>query len=623
MFAGLISIEQSASAWGEPDVILAALAPYSLQAPRDVWATDRQLLMQVATRTGATSADIHQHAESGVAVAFWGRLDNRPELARQLQATHEACDDELIALAWLKWGEHFPERLIGDFALAVASPRTGTVFLARDVMGVKPLFYRADADGVFFANSAAAFKPLKLGSLTPSQEWMAKFLLEISYHHTDTAYHELKKLPGAHSLLIHADGSINLRRYHRFVDDAPVEKQRNGQWLEAYQAVWREAVACRMPATGMIGTENSGGLDSGSITAELARQLGEEQVRSRLFGFGFAYEALEPEYIMAVARHCRIANTFLVTDSEEDPEDGWFRYELSLSGYPNEHPNGTSHTAFYRECGLQDIGTLFSGFGGDEAVTLTGRALRRELFERQEWRNLWQVLPGAWPLRLGRMSVTAWRSLRPGFLVRRETSVEADSYWRDHFIQQGIVDGFGLRQANIDSMQNAHRYQRVNEHALDSLSQPFLPTRLGNCSVMASAFGVEYVWPMLDQRLVQQWLSTPSIWKLGPQGVTRYLHRRAVADVGPEKMVWKQDKNMGNAQALAHWDIQDYGDLFHRMRCLAADMPAPMQDFVDSEKLKRFAKAGIENELTGYKYAYRVEPVIRNMEMLEQWLGKT
>ena len=68
-----------------------------------------------------------------------------------------------------------PEKLVGDFALAVASPKTGVVFLARDVMGVKPLFYRADEHGVFFANSAAAFKPLKLGTLTPSQEWMAKF----------------------------------------------------------------------------------------------------------------------------------------------------------------------------------------------------------------------------------------------------------------------------------------------------------------------------------------------------------------------------------------------------------------------------------------------------------------
>ena len=219
MFAGVLSFEQSISAWGQPEKIVAALAPYSLDKPRDVWASERQLLVQVSTRTGSVSAAIYQHPESGLAVAFWGRLDNRPDLISQLEAEHNASDDELIALAWLKWGECCPEKLIGDFAFAVASPKTGVLFLVRDVMGVKPLFYRADKHGVFFANSAAAFKSLKLGTLTPSQEWMAKFLLEISYSHTETAYEEIKKLPGAHSLLIHADGRTNLRRYHQFVDE--------------------------------------------------------------------------------------------------------------------------------------------------------------------------------------------------------------------------------------------------------------------------------------------------------------------------------------------------------------------------------------------------------------------
>ena len=185
MFAGIISKEQSVSAWGDADKILAALAPYSLDKPRDCWATDKLLLLQVATRNDATSAEIYRHTESGVAVAFWGRLDNRPDLIAQLDAEHKASDDELLALAWLKWGEHCPEKLIGDFALAVVSPRAGTIFLARDVMGVKPLYYRADGHGVFFANSAAAFKPIKLGALTRSREWMARYLVDLSWSHTE------------------------------------------------------------------------------------------------------------------------------------------------------------------------------------------------------------------------------------------------------------------------------------------------------------------------------------------------------------------------------------------------------------------------------------------------------
>ena len=86
---------------------------------------------------------------------------------------------------------------------------------------------------------------------------------------------------------------MNLRRYHQFIDDAPMEKTRDPKYLEVYRATWHEAVACRMPSSGSIGTENSGGLDSGSITAELARQLG-HGIR-RLHGLGFCHETLEPE----------------------------------------------------------------------------------------------------------------------------------------------------------------------------------------------------------------------------------------------------------------------------------------------------------------------------------------
>jgi hypothetical protein len=99
LFAGLISKEQPVTAWGNPEQILSALAPYNADAPRDVWIDSRHCLMQVATRTGATSAAIYRHSESGLAVAFWGRLDNRSDLQAQLGAGQDAVNEELLALS--------------------------------------------------------------------------------------------------------------------------------------------------------------------------------------------------------------------------------------------------------------------------------------------------------------------------------------------------------------------------------------------------------------------------------------------------------------------------------------------------------------------------------------------
>lgn len=613
MFAGLISRERPVSAWCNPDAVLAALAPYSLQAPRDIWACNRQLLVQVATRNSAQSAGICRHADSGVAVVFWGRLDNRPDLIGQLGAELTASDDELIALAWLKWGEHCPERLVGDFALAVASPKTGTVFLARDVMGVKPLFYRADADGVFFANSAAAFKPLKLGALTPDRDWMARFLLEVSYSHDGTAYRELKKLPPAHGLLITADGRISLRRYHQFRDDAPFETRRDVRYLDAYRSVWREAVACRMPATGPMGTENSGGLDSGSVTAEIARQLGDDANRHRLYGFGFAFDEREPQAIMAVAKHCRMANQFLSAGMEAEPPEGWAARELRIAGYPNEHANGTSHALFYEECRLHGISTLFSGFGGDEGVTVSGLSLRRELFNQRAWPALWNILPGTLPARAARFGLSIWRGLRPlptGASQPRPAS----------FIRPEIAATCSVLEATLEATYDPLRFPRVNDHAICRLAEPYLPTRLENGSLMASAYGVDYVWPLLDVRLLQQWLSTPSLWKVGPHGFTRYLHRRAVEPAGPPEMVWIRGKDMGNAAALAYWQSTNQAPLFRRMLALSENLPTELEAVVDAKAMREQALDGLRSDARGIELAYRIESLIANLEVLVPWL---
>lgn len=622
MFAGLISNGQPVAAWCTPDALLAALAPYSQSAPRDVWIAERQLLVQVATRTGAESAVLYRHLESGVVVAFWGRLDNRPELTRQLQAAQAARDDELVALAWLAWGEHCPEKLVGDFALAVFNPDSGTLFLARDVMGVKPLFYRVDAHGVAFASSAAAFRAFKLGSLTPDTDWMARFLLEVSYSQDGTAYRELHKLPPAHCLTATADGRVSLRRYHRFRDDAPFERHRDPRYLAAYQAAWREAVACRMPAAGPIGTENSGGLDSGSVTAEIARQLGPEANRHRLHGFGFAFDEREPQAIMAVARHCRMAHQFLSAGMEAEPAEGWATHELRITGYPNEHANGTSHALFYEQCRLQGIGTLFSGFGGDECVTVNGLAVRREMFRRRQWRLLWNVLPGAWPGRAARMALTAWRGMRPLPAAYPALKTQTDAMWPELLVHRELAERVGLYAGMLDAVRGFEQFEGPNAHALHQLQAGYVSTRLANCSLMASAYGVDYVWPLLDVRLLQQWLSTPSVWKLGPHGITRYLHRCAVAEAGPPEMVWIRSKDMGNAQAGAYWAKTDQKPLFRRMLALCDAQVGQLDGIVDWARLRAQAERGLREDLRGASYAYLVEPQIANLEMLQSWLAR-
>jgi asparagine synthase (glutamine-hydrolysing) len=617
VFAGLISKEQPVSAWGDPDKILVALAPYSLDKPRDVWAVDRQMLVQVATRTGSSTAEIYCHAESGVAVAFWGRLDNRPDLIAQLYAQHKASDDELIALAWLKWGEHCPEKLIGDFAFAVASPRTGIVFLARDVMGVKPLYYRADEHGVFFANSVAAFKPLKLGTLTRSQKWMAEYMLGLSYSHTETAYEEIKKLQCAHSLLISVDGRKNLRRYHRFVDDAPVEKKRDPKYLEAYKAAWQEAVACRMPIAGNIGAENSGGLDSGSITAELARQLGSDI--ERLNCFSFCLEEREPELIMATAMKFNIPETTLISK----PYDKYFLDNqpraLDVLGYPCEHATATSHVPFLALCQKANINRLFSGFGGDQAVTNEGEPFLCELLDAKNFRELFNMMRGSFPRKIyhtARLAINGYRlpQINP---VERAVYQER---WQYSIITENADKLFGIKDLYLGQADWGRELRKVNVASLCRLQKAYMPTRTENCTLMASSFGVDYVWPLLDMRLIQQWLSSPSIWKVGDGDLGRYLHRKSVEGVCPESVTWKKNKDMGFDNTYQNCAQRNNKACFIRLHELAETIPECLTTIIDTQKIKKLALSGLKHDLRGYEQYCAFTDNVDRLEALTSWV---
>ena len=616
MFAGIISKEQPVSAWGDATKIMAALAPYSLDKPRDHWATDRQMLLQVATHNDASTAEIYKHPESGVAVAFWGRLDNRPDLIAQLNAEHKASDDELIALAWLKWGEYCPEKLIGDFAFAVASPKTGVVFLARDVMGVKPLYYRVDEHGVFFANTAAAFKPLSLGTLTRSKKWMAEYMLEINFNLTDTAYVEIKKLAGAHSLLFHADGRLNLRRYHRFVDNAPIEKKRNPLWLEAYRAAWQDSVACRLPKSGAIGSENSGGLDSGSITSELARQLGDDI--NRLHCFSLCYEEMEPALIMATARKFGIRNNFIVAGfSQERYKESQLR-QFHVNGYPLEHNQAVLHYPFYQECNQKNIATLYSGFGGDQVVTSESEFAINEYLSSGDYLNAYRVSAGN-PIR--KLARTAYRALK----LKKQPTISQYSLkcykdrWTLNILEEQAIEEFQLESRYL-GQSYCQEYKSMNKYSLDQIELPYHQTRMGDCTLIANSYNTEYVWPMWDQRLVQQWLDTPTVWKVGEGGILRYLHKCAISSVCPDDVTWKSKKDMGFSQTTRVLQELDNKPYFDELIRLSEELPLELSSIIDVEKIKAVAYKGISENLRGLEVYFSIKYTVEFLSNLSEWL---
>ena len=118
------------------------------------------------------------------------------------------------------------------------------------------------------------------------------------------------KLPPGHLLTVDGEGRREPGRYHRWRDDAPAARRRDPQWVEAYREALEESTRCRMASDYPLGTENSGGIDSASVTAYLARMPGEPG--DRLHCFGLALNEEEPSFILKTSQHANIVHNHLI-----------------------------------------------------------------------------------------------------------------------------------------------------------------------------------------------------------------------------------------------------------------------------------------------------------------------
>jgi len=562
----------------------------------------------------------HMQAHAPVSVEFLGHLHNRDTLLSRLALIPATTSDEqLLQAGWQRWGEGLAEQLVGDYALAIHDPRQRRSYLARDPLGIKPLYYRIDNGKLGHGFSIPQLRQRSTGTMTKDTDWAAAYLLHLSFSQTESAYKEIHKLPPGHWLSLDDEGRVKIQRYHHWRDDAPPATRRDPQWVERYREVLEEAIRCRMDPDAPMGTENSGGIDSATITAYLAQFLGEPG--DRLHSFGFALCEQEPAFILETSQARRIRHNYLITD-HYGPEDSETRvaHGLDVLGYPEEHGNATGHIPFYEECQRRGIHSLFSGFGGDEVVTNPGGHLRWELLDGRHYGALWGILPGNALFRTLRLlkAATVSRS-RPAYNPNFLRAWHA--HWPHQLLRPEVVARLGLYERYMETARYDAPYRRVNDFILQHhLERMQITARLENCTVMAAAYGVDYRWPLWDARLVQQYLSTPSIEKVGPKGMGRYLHRRAIDTLVPRRVAWKPSKDMGYARL--HRERNDSGivRVAEAARRLEAELHPALDALIDRDKFRgqiaRAAHGGADDA-----FAFGFRRAVSALQWLNGWFG--
>jgi len=205
--------------------------------------------------------------ESGCVLVWDGRLDNREELAAAMgMGAGETADSGMALRAYLQWKEECPARLLGDFAFAVWDPRTQALFAARDIMGVRPLFYCCTPGQFALASEVQALLALPGVSRTPDEVMAGEALLWWSpfYPIEHTFFRDVRRLPPAHRLRWDASGP-RVERYWDIDRGRQIRYARKEAYEEQYAELLRRGVACRLRTLRPAGIFLSGGMDSSAV----------------------------------------------------------------------------------------------------------------------------------------------------------------------------------------------------------------------------------------------------------------------------------------------------------------------------------------------------------------------
>lgn len=486
-------------------------------------------------------------ADGRYTIVFNGEIYNFRELRRELESQgatfRTRSDTEVLLEAYAAWGRASLEKLRGMFAFAVWDEKERRLFAARDRLGVKPFYYAQVSEGLIFASEMKGL--LAHPDVKRELDYAAldDFLTYLYVPEPRTIFQGISALPPAH-WLEWQDGRLHLERYWD-VEFKP-EKRDLQDYVEELQQTLSEAVAVRLVSDVPLGVFLSGGLDSSTVAALMARQAA-EPVRAFTLGF------VEGEERFSEWEYARIVSEKIGAQARELTILARSAELLSTVTRHFDEPFGNpTSLLIYQlsEVGRQHVTVALVGDAGDEVFLGYPRYHGAVLAER--YRKAPKILRRA-------VASAAAHLSEPGdghHFKRRLREFLTGSYrapeqmyfdWISYFDREQRQRLYSpeLRRelGDYDSSQflmDLFRQSRASEF-VDRISyvdlHSFLPYNLLRYSDrMSMAHGLEIRCPYTDHKLIEFLARVPWQYKLrGNQ--TKFLLREAARDWLPKRIL--------------------------------------------------------------------------------------
>jgi asparagine synthase (glutamine-hydrolysing) len=575
--------------------------------------TERVAMAYRAFHTTAESRRERQPLVSvfGHILCWDGRLDNRDELLELFANECNRTDAGLVFAAYQKWGADFLSRIIGDFALSLWDPSIQTLLLARDLFGVRPLYYFQNNEELVWSSTLTSLLALPGLNVEVNDEYVAGCL---------ALYPELSSTPyrGIHAVEPGQVITINLkqvqmRRFWRPVEQDEIRYANDREYAERFYELFREAVACRLRSDLPVWSELSGGLDSSSVVFMADRIHAEDQrsappVTTLSFVDNPSTTFFDHRFIEVVEKAREREGIHL------DAGGNWIQVTPPEAGFiplplGSICVSGLHHRLWQQ---MKDAGArvLLSGLGGDQVTWSNlepGPELGDLLFNLhpiqlhrrlQVWSEathlpylqlLWQevtlpLLPVRLRARLqNQLELSEW--LDPDFVKR--TNI------KERLLPPPDPFGFELPSKRIQSSRIWYIVMNIarGEHAEHAV--------------------YEKTYPFLHRPLVEFVMNVPITQQLRPDE-TRSLMRRALKDLLPERILSRRNKGT-TGEAICRGLASDWSNI----RPLFDESRLGHRGYVNVNALVPAldrARHGIEFNISGLMQAVALEVWLRSLE---------
>ena len=531
-------------------------------------------------------------------ITFNGEIYNFLELRRELEGRghrfSSATDTEMILAAFDEWGDDCVKRFNGMFAFAIYEPETDELFMARDHLGIKPLYYWHRGPMFAFASEAKALFEIEEIEKRVDPDAVISSLLFLWVPEPITGFKDIVKLPAGHTARF-SRGKLTLREYW----DIPVDASNGSaersepELVDELCDILERVVARQMLADVPVGAFLSGGLDS-SILVALMRKVSGGEIST--YTIGFSERDKQMEAMPDDAKYARLVADRFGTSHHEIVVDPDINELLRFVLYHLDDPvaDGAAINTYLISKAAKDAGTtvLLNGMGGDEVFGGYRKQLASLLIEKYlrlpglVRRGMIEPIANALPVAIGGRGI---RSVRWGKKFLRSVSDSPLGSFMTGFAyftpeEMSELLSHELARTPFEDLYPVRRYREVASRVeglplIDQMtyldSKLFLPgINLLYSDKATMAASVEGRPPLIDTELVEFAARLPGKYKINGR-TQKYLLKRAAERYLPHEVIYRPKAAFGTP--IRAWMKRGLAD---EVRTMFESIPAEHSAFV-------------------------------------------